>query len=276
MVEASGVSGRPGPVVAGDLGGVRVVEVADEQAEYCGLLLAGLGADVIKVEPPSGSPTRWIEPYYTDVVDPERSLHFWQYNRGKRSIVLDPSTDRDLFGRLVASADIVIDSRPRSQGGPVELDEFRRRDPRLITVRVTPFGDDGPWADYRASDLVHLALGGPMMNCGYDPQPDGTYDVAPIAPQAWHAYHIAGEQIVTGLLGRARASGPHGRGAGPVVRRPRGRVEEHRARPHELGHAPRPAAPADVPARVRAGVAGADHSPDQGRTMVRADARRAP
>ena len=74
----------------------------------------------------------------------------------------------------------------------------------------------------------------------------------------------------------AGAPGPHGRGAGPVVRGPRGRVEEHRARPHELGDAPCPAAPADVPARVRAGVVGADHSPDQGRTVVRADARGAP
>src|SRR5262249_39223878 len=64
-----------------------------------------------------------------------------------------------------------------------------------------PFGDVGPWKDYKGSDLVHLALGGPMMNCGYDPQPDGTYDLPPIAPQTWHAYHIAGEQLAIGILG---------------------------------------------------------------------------
>ena len=69
--------------------GIRVIELADEQAEYCGLTLAGLGADVIKVEPPGGSPTRRIGPFYEDREDPERSLFFWQYNRGKRSIVLD-------------------------------------------------------------------------------------------------------------------------------------------------------------------------------------------
>ena len=66
---------------------------------------------------------------------------------------------------------------------------------------MTPFGDDGPWAGYKASDLIHLALGGPMMNCGYDPQPDGTYDLPPIAPQMWHAYHIAGEQLCMNTIG---------------------------------------------------------------------------
>jgi crotonobetainyl-CoA:carnitine CoA-transferase CaiB-like acyl-CoA transferase len=73
----------------GPLTGIRVIELADEQAEYCGLTLAGLGADVVKVEPPGGNATRRIGPFYQDREDPERSLFFWQYNRGKRSIVLD-------------------------------------------------------------------------------------------------------------------------------------------------------------------------------------------
>ena len=61
----------------GPLTGVRVIELADEQAEYCGLTLAGLGAEVIKVEPPGGNPTRRIGPFYQDREDPERSLFFW-------------------------------------------------------------------------------------------------------------------------------------------------------------------------------------------------------
>ena len=65
---------------------------------------------------------------------------------------------------------------------------------------MTPFGDDGPWADFKGSDLVHLALGGVMMNCGYDPDPSLEYDTPPIAPQIWHAYHIAGEQMATGII----------------------------------------------------------------------------
>ena len=60
---------------------------------------------------------------------------------------------------------------------------FRRRQtfPRLIVARMTPFGDTGPWKDFKASDLIHLALGGEMMNCGYDPDPSGRYDLPPIA-----------------------------------------------------------------------------------------------
>ena len=99
----------------GALTGIRVIELADEQAEYCGLTLAGLGADVIKVEPPGGSPTRRIGPFYEDREDPERSLFFWQYNRGKRSIVLDlrQESDRQQFRALVATADVLLESTPR-------------------------------------------------------------------------------------------------------------------------------------------------------------------
>src|ERR1019366_9649167 len=159
----------PGP---GALAGIRVIELADEQAEYCGLTLAGLGADVIKVEPPGGSPTRRIGPYYRDREDPERSLFFWQYNRGKSSIVLDlrQGKDRDRFCSLVANADVLLESTPRGEldGLGLSADMLMKQFPTLIVARVSPFGDHGPWAGFKASDLVHLALGGVMMNCGYD------------------------------------------------------------------------------------------------------------
>ncbi|WP_081684279.1 CaiB/BaiF CoA transferase family protein [Granulicoccus phenolivorans] len=182
------------------LSGVTVVELADEQAEYCGLVFAGLGADVIKVEPPSGNSTRNIGPYYHDRVDPEHSLYFWNYNRGKRSVVIDIETaeGQQQLLSLLEHADIFLDSTApgRLAGTGLEPDALAEKLPRLIHSRMTPFGEKGPWVDYKGSDLVHLALGGPMMNSGYSPQPDGHYDVAPIAPQMWHAYHIAGEQLV--------------------------------------------------------------------------------
>src|SRR5207247_10146189 len=80
-----------GEVSRGPLTGIRVIELADEQAEDCGLTLAGLGADVVKAEPPGGNPTRRIGPFYQDREDPERSLFFWQYNRGNRSVVSYPA-----------------------------------------------------------------------------------------------------------------------------------------------------------------------------------------
>jgi crotonobetainyl-CoA:carnitine CoA-transferase CaiB-like acyl-CoA transferase len=188
----------------GPLTGLRVIELADEQAEYCGLVLAGLGADVIKVEPPGGSPTRRIGPFYEDREDPERSLFFWQYNRGKRSIVLDlrQTEDQNQFRSLVATADVLLESTPKGEldAWGLGADQLIQQFPTLIAARLSPFGDAGPWSDFKASDLIHLALGGVVMNCGYDPAPDGKYDLPPVAPQMWHAYHIAGEQLAVSII----------------------------------------------------------------------------
>jgi crotonobetainyl-CoA:carnitine CoA-transferase CaiB-like acyl-CoA transferase len=186
------------------LEGIRVLELADEQAEYCGMVLAGLGADVVKVEPPGGSPTRRIGPYYGDIEDPERSLFFWQYNRGKRSVVLDLDRLEDgaRFEQLLATADVLLESTPTGYLNQRSLgqDVLRRRFPSLVVARVSHFGDVGPWAKFKGTDLIHLALGGVMMNCGYDPRPDGTYDLPPIAPQMWHAYHAVGDQLVIAIM----------------------------------------------------------------------------
>jgi crotonobetainyl-CoA:carnitine CoA-transferase CaiB-like acyl-CoA transferase len=188
----------------GMLSGLRVIEIADECAEYAGLLLAGLGAEVIKIEPPEGNATRRIGPFLDDKPGPERSLFFWAYNRNKKSVMLDtreaPAQAHLL--RLLEGADILLDSSCGSLNAALGLERaaLNARLPALITARITPFGDDGPWQGFRGSDLVHLALGGVMMNCGYDPDPNLEYDTPPIAPQAWHAYHIAGEQLVTGIV----------------------------------------------------------------------------
>src|SRR5260370_32546960 len=80
------------------------------------------------------------------------------------------------------------------------LERLGSANPRLIYLRISPFGDSGPWADFKGSDLVHLALGGVIMNCGYDPASAGRYDTPPIAPQMWHDYHISGAIIMIPLL----------------------------------------------------------------------------
>ncbi len=93
MTEAGALTRGPGEMMGnagpGMLAGLRVIEVADERAEYTGLLLAGLGAEVIKIEPPEGNATRRIGPFLEDQPGPERSLFFWNYNRNKKSVVLD-------------------------------------------------------------------------------------------------------------------------------------------------------------------------------------------
>ncbi len=203
--------GDAGP---GMLQGLRVIEIADERAEYTGLLLAGLGCDVVKIEPPEGNATRRIGPFLDDEPGPERSLFFWNYNRGKKSIVLDIQSEPDALLRLLEGADILLDSSCGALNTALGLDRaaLNARFPQLLTARMTPFGDDGPWADFKGSDLIHLALGGIMMNCGYDPNPKLEYDTPPIAPQVWHAYHIAGEQLATGIIAALIARHRTGRG----------------------------------------------------------------
>ena len=113
-------------------------------------------------------------------------------------IDLAAADGRDRLRGLLAEADVLIDAT--SLG---ELAAFRVNPadyPALVHARLTPFGEDGPWAGLATSDLVSLALGGVVMNCGYDPDPAGRYDLPPIAPQAWHSFHIAGEQLVIGIV----------------------------------------------------------------------------
>ncbi len=190
--------GNAGP---GMLAGLRVIEVADERAEYTGLLLAGLGAEVVKIEPPEGNATRRIGPFLEDQPGLERSLFFWNYNRNKKSVVLDlrETLAREHMLRLLEGADVLVDASCGALKQALGTD-LTARFPSLVTARMTPFGDDGPWAEFKSSDLIHLALGGVMMNCGYDPDPNLQYDTPPIAPQIWHAYHIAGEQLATGII----------------------------------------------------------------------------
>lgn len=185
----------------GPLDNVRVIELDDlGLAQFGGKLLADLGADVVKVEPPEGVPVRHVPPFYGDRPDPDRSVHFWYYNGSKRSVVHDPDAPdgTDVLHRLLASASVVLDSSGgaalRGVGGTAS--ELERAYPHLIYCSVTPFGTTGPWAEYKASDLVHLALGGVMAACGYDNVPGAP----PIAPSGGQAHHLVGVAIATGVL----------------------------------------------------------------------------
>jgi crotonobetainyl-CoA:carnitine CoA-transferase CaiB-like acyl-CoA transferase len=188
----------------GFLRGLRVIEIGDELGEYCGKVLAGLGADVVRVEPPGGESTRSYGPFYRDEPDPNKSLYFWHYNFAKRSVVLDldQASGRADYARLASTVDVIVDSRPRGYLADRQLgyDDLVSGNPGLVYARISPFGDTGPWADFAGSDLVHLALGGVVMNCGYDPDPTGFYDTPPVAPQMWQAYHIAGEMTAMSII----------------------------------------------------------------------------
>ena len=195
---------------------VKVLELADEKGEFCGKLLAGAGAEVLKIEPPGGNSTRSLGPFYHDEEHPERSLYFWHYNFGKRGVTLDIHAPEgtELLKKLIAECDVLLDALPLDTLEKLGLDwdALQQLNPRLIYACVTPFGRSGPWREYKANDLVHLALGGPMMCCGYDPKEDGSYDTPPIAPQMWHAYHITGNQTFIAIVGALIGRETHGNG----------------------------------------------------------------
>jgi benzylsuccinate CoA-transferase BbsE subunit len=198
----------------GPLGDLRVIEVGGEVGEWCAKLMADLGADVIKVEPPGGAAEREIGPFYQDVPDPERSLHFWHYNTSKRGVTvnLESEDGRVLFRRLVEDADVVLESFApgylQSLGlGYAQLSETN---PGLIMCSLTPFGQDGPWRDYKTSDLIHLAFGGQMGECGYEEE-----DVPgqpPIAPGGGNAWHMGGHFAYIAIMAAMFHRGMTGEG----------------------------------------------------------------
>ena len=101
------------PALPGPLHGLRVLELADEKGQFCGKLMADLGADVLKIEPPGGQHTRRIGPFLDDIPHRERSLFFWHYNTSKRGITLNLEHPRPgPAARLVPSADILLETYP--------------------------------------------------------------------------------------------------------------------------------------------------------------------
>ena len=142
------------------LEGVRVVEYAQYVAgPLCGVLLADLGADVVKAEPPSGDGYRHVMP-----VAPGVGRYFVPLNRGKRSVVVDLKTEdgRGSSARLLASADVVVHNFPpaRARRFGLDWDDVHAAHPALVVGRVSSFGSSGPLADAPAYDLVAQARAG--------------------------------------------------------------------------------------------------------------------
>ena len=142
----------------------RVIDLSDEGGLLCGQILADLGAEVIRIEPPGGSSARRIGPYADDREDPEGSLFWWAYARNSRSVVLDLDTeaDREVLLDLVRGADFCIAAATPGQLlarglGDAELSALN---PGLVYVSITPFGQTGPKAQWLATDLVAMAAGG--------------------------------------------------------------------------------------------------------------------
>jgi benzylsuccinate CoA-transferase BbsE subunit len=143
----------------------RVLDLTGPLGFLTGKILADLGADVIKIEPPGGDPARRLPPLLGS-----ESLFWLAHNVNKRSVTLDIHSDagRELFLRLVATSDFVLES---SQPGTLEVlglgyDTLSKDNPVLIVVSITPFGQQGPYIDFQASDLEIMAASGAMSLAG--------------------------------------------------------------------------------------------------------------
>ena len=172
------------------LAGIRVLDLTDQRAELTGRLLADLGAEVLKIEPPTGSPARRIAPFdERPGAGPGRSLYWAAVGLGKQSAVLDleQPADRATLRDLARRADILVESFDPGTMERWELgeSELRAANPRLVYLSVTPFGQHGPKAHWPASELTLEAAGGRVAVQG-----DGDRPPLPVGyPQA--AFHTA-------------------------------------------------------------------------------------
>ncbi len=157
------------------LEGIRVLDLSTSLGEATGRILADLGAEVIKIEPPGGCAARFAPPFKSPPSaarhrpeapdgDPEQSLFWKAWGRGKRSVVLDldDEADHKRLLALVETADILIESSTPGEMDARGLgaDAMRKLNPMLLYVSVSPFGQTGPHAKYPATDLTISAAGG--------------------------------------------------------------------------------------------------------------------
>jgi crotonobetainyl-CoA:carnitine CoA-transferase CaiB-like acyl-CoA transferase len=152
------------------LGPYRVLDLTTEQGLIAGKLLGDLGADVIKVEPPGGEASRNNGPFYHDDPGPERSLYWMAFNLNKRGITLnlDSADGRALFLRLVKTADFVVESFAPGYMESIGLgyNALSRENPRVIVTAISPFGQSGPYSQFKSTDLVNMALGAYAFTTG--------------------------------------------------------------------------------------------------------------
>ena len=149
----------------------RVIELANFVAgPYCGKLLADFGADVVKIEKPGrGDDARYIGPFKDDVPDPEASGTFLYLNTNKRSVELDIDTEegRAALRDLLRTADVLIEDRMPGELAKLGLgyDDLRALNPNLVVTSITPFGQVGPYRDYKAHhiNLYHASGQGYLL-----------------------------------------------------------------------------------------------------------------
>ncbi len=181
----------------GALDDIRVIDATGPIGHYAGYLLADLGADVVKLEPPEGDPARCWAPLLPDTPDPEAGLQFILLNANKRGATLDLRRDdgREAFLRLLRSADVLLESWSPQEAEALGLtpDVIEAANPALVHASVTGWGLDGPYAGWAYADIVACAMSGVMNLAGF---PDGPPEKLP----DHQGYHCASINAAAGVM----------------------------------------------------------------------------
>jgi benzylsuccinate CoA-transferase BbsE subunit len=179
------------------LSGFRVLDLTSSMGALCGKLLGDMGMDVIKIEPPQGDPARSEPPFAKGHAHREGSLRFAYLNAGKRSITLDITKPhgKKLLLRLVENADIVLETFAPGflASHNLTYSDLIETQNKLILVSLTGFGQDGPYAHFKAPDIVGTAMGGLLYISG-DPQ------MTPCNPPETQSYYYASLFAAYGVM----------------------------------------------------------------------------
>ena len=157
------------------LSGYKILDLTGELGPLGAKMLSDFGADVIKIEPPTGSPERSAKPFYHDEPGVENSLVFWAYNTGKKGVTLNLESEqgKDIFRRLVKEADAVMESYAPGYMASLGLgyEDLKKINPKIVFTSITPYGQTGPYVDWKYTDLTIWAMGGTMASAGYPDRP---------------------------------------------------------------------------------------------------------
>jgi benzylsuccinate CoA-transferase BbsE subunit len=179
------------------LSDLRVLDLADLKGTLCAKLMGDMGADVIKIEPPSGDAARKIGPFLDGEPHHDRSLLYWFYNTSKRGITLDlhKPEGQEIFKKLIPQIDVVVESFAPGTLARLGLDydTLKQLNPRLVLTSITPFGQTGPYRDYKSSDTIAEALGGMIYV-------NGAPDEPPLRGFGLQAYHSAAFFATIGVM----------------------------------------------------------------------------
>lgn len=189
----------------------RVLDLTDETGFLCGKILADLGADVIKIEPPGGDAARKIGPFPAGEFCPEKSLYWLSYNTNKQGITLDleNARGRDLFRSLAKKADFVIETFPPKRLEKLSLgfETLQSINPRMILISITPFGQSGPFRDYKGKDLIAMGMSGLMSLIG-EPDKSPLRVSLPQAP-LWAGMYAAAGGLIAHYYREISGTGQH-------------------------------------------------------------------